>query len=121
VESVEIQRQDSPSFHRSLEISQKTRDSHIPTASDDDDGIRREGKEEESGYVGRGKVEIQRQDSHFPTAPTACGSKEEKPLLEKTGPSLTAKGGDISIEVRTGTFLTRLDRYGAFRLTIKER
>src|SRR6266498_3332988 len=32
VESVEIQRQDFPSSHRSLEISQKTRDSHFPTA-----------------------------------------------------------------------------------------
>jgi hypothetical protein len=31
----------------------------------------------ESGSVGHGKVEIQNQDSHFPTAPTACGSKEE--------------------------------------------
>ena len=32
VESVEIQRQDFPSSHRSLEISPTTRDSHIPTA-----------------------------------------------------------------------------------------
>src|SRR4029077_20445854 len=32
VESVEIQRQDFPSSHRSLEISQTTRDSHISTA-----------------------------------------------------------------------------------------
>ena len=31
VESVEIQRQDFPSSHGSLEISQRTRDSHIPT------------------------------------------------------------------------------------------
>src|ERR1017187_10630562 len=31
----------------------------------------------ESGIVGGGKVEIQNQDSHFSTAPTACGSKEE--------------------------------------------
>jgi len=42
--------------------------------------------------VGGGKVEIQNQDSHFPTAPTACGSKEDKHLLKKkTGPSSTAK------------------------------
>ena len=27
--------------------------------------------------VGGGKVEIQKQDSHFPTTPTACGSKEK--------------------------------------------
>jgi len=32
VESVEIQNQDFPSFHRSLEISPTTRDFHIPTA-----------------------------------------------------------------------------------------
>src|SRR4030081_1628319 len=32
MESVEIQRQDFPSSHRSLEISQTTRDSHISTA-----------------------------------------------------------------------------------------
>jgi hypothetical protein len=32
VESVEIQKQDSPSSHHSLEISQNQRDSHIPTA-----------------------------------------------------------------------------------------
>jgi hypothetical protein len=32
VESVEIHRQDFPSSHGSLEISQRTRDSHIPTA-----------------------------------------------------------------------------------------
>src|SRR5436190_14274621 len=32
VESVEIQNQDFPSFHRSLEISQRQRDFHIPTA-----------------------------------------------------------------------------------------
>jgi len=32
VESVEIQRQDFPSSHRALEISQRRRDSHIPTA-----------------------------------------------------------------------------------------
>jgi hypothetical protein len=32
VESVEIQKQDFPSSHRSLEISQRQRDSHIPTA-----------------------------------------------------------------------------------------
>jgi hypothetical protein len=31
--------------------------------------------------VGRGKVEIQEQDSHFSTAPRACDSKEEGILL----------------------------------------
>jgi len=54
----------------------------------------------ESGSVGGGKVEIQNQDSHFSTAPTACGSKEEKPFMEEPpGPSSASK---------VGTFLKRL-------------
>jgi hypothetical protein len=53
VEGVESQKQASPSSHRSLEISHTTRDSHIPTA------------------VARraGKVENQKQVSHFPIPP----------------------------------------------------
>jgi hypothetical protein len=31
-----------------------------------------------NSLVGGGKVEIQKQDSHFPTAPSACGSKVEQ-------------------------------------------
>src|ERR1017187_10344077 len=42
-------------------------------------------KTKESLTMGGGKVEIQRQDSHFPTAPTACGSKEENPSLKIGG------------------------------------
>jgi hypothetical protein len=34
--------------------------------------------------VGRGKVEIQNQDSHFSTAPTACGARKKKNHLHKT-------------------------------------
>jgi len=67
VESVEIQNQDFPSFHRSLEISPTTR------------------------------------DSHFPTAISLTVKKS------KTRPTASAKNRDISIEVRMGTFLTRLD------------
>jgi hypothetical protein len=52
VESVEKQKQLSHSFHRPLEISQKPRDFHIPTAQ----------------LRGHGKVENQKQVSHFPTA-----------------------------------------------------
>ena len=74
VESLEIQKQDSHPSHRSLEISQKARDSHIPTAPTI--GVYFRNQSSEIGTVGRGKVEIQRQDFHFPTAPTACGSKE---------------------------------------------
>jgi hypothetical protein len=53
VEGVESQKQASPSSHRSLEISHTTRDSHIPTAA-----ARR-----------AGKVENQKQVSHFPIPP----------------------------------------------------
>jgi hypothetical protein len=34
-------------------------------------------------YEGRGKVEIQKQDFHFPTAPTACGSKVKTPSAHR--------------------------------------
>jgi hypothetical protein len=74
VESLEIQGQDFRPSHRSLEISHKTRDSHIPTAPTVAVYFRNQSSE--IGTVGRGKVEIQKQDFHFPTAPTACGSKE---------------------------------------------
>jgi hypothetical protein len=50
VERAEKQRQLSRFFHRPLEISPKARDSHIPTA----------------WLRGRGKVENQKQVSHFP-------------------------------------------------------
>jgi hypothetical protein len=52
VESVEKQKQLSHSFHRPLEISQTTRDFHIPTAR----------------LRGPGKMENQKQVSHFPRA-----------------------------------------------------
>jgi hypothetical protein len=51
VEIVEKQKQLSHGFHRPLEISQKARDFHIPTAR----------------LRGHGKVENQKQVSHFPT------------------------------------------------------
>jgi hypothetical protein len=51
VEGEEKQRQLSHASHRPLEISQKARDSHIPTAE----------------LRGHGKVENQKQVSHFPT------------------------------------------------------
>jgi hypothetical protein len=52
VESVENQERVSHTFHRPLGISQKARDSHIPTA----------------WLRVHGKVENQKQVSHFPTA-----------------------------------------------------
>jgi hypothetical protein len=41
----------------------------------------REGAEAEE-LVCRGKVEIQKQDSHFPTAPMACGARKEHDCYE---------------------------------------
>jgi hypothetical protein len=52
VEGMEKQKQLSHASHRPLEISQKARDSHIPTA----------------WLRGHGKVENQKQVSHFSTA-----------------------------------------------------
>jgi hypothetical protein len=37
--------------------------------------------------VSRGKLEIQKQDSQFPTAPEACGSKEGTFLTRPRGRS----------------------------------
>jgi hypothetical protein len=90
VESVEIQKQDFPSSHRSLEISQERRDSHIPTAP----ATRRwKSGKPRAGFplshrllVGEGRKN-QKQ-------PSASGQEK----------------GDTSIEVRKGTFLTRLDK-----------
>jgi hypothetical protein len=65
VEGMEKQKQLSHASHRPLEISQKARDSHIPTA----------------WHRGPGKVENQKQVSHFPTAARndcPCSLNEKK-------------------------------------------
>src|SRR5579862_5190463 len=36
----------------------------------------------EEKTVGRGKVEIQKQDSHFPTAQNACGARKKRPFTQ---------------------------------------
>jgi hypothetical protein len=64
VESVESQKQASPSFHDPLgNLAQRRRDSHISTAP---------------AARPDGKVENQKQVSHFPTAPNVYGSQEQK-------------------------------------------
>jgi hypothetical protein len=61
----------------------------------------RNSSQKESGSVGHGKVEIQNQDSHFPTAPTACGSKEDKHVLKKkTGRASTARRAGFALRPR---------------------
>jgi hypothetical protein len=97
VESVENQRRVSHSFHRPLEISQKARDSHIPTAR----------------LRSHGKVENQRQVSHFPTAARDhdfCplsenqkpkkGSRPLRGLLIPYAFSLRSNGTDFMLIVR---------------------
>jgi hypothetical protein len=37
---------------------------------------------DEEKTVGRGKVEIQKQDSHFPTAQNACGARKKRPFTQ---------------------------------------
>jgi len=75
MEAGENQKQVFTGSHTPLEISQKARDSHFPTAPTTvcDSTSKIKGRRNRS--VGGGKVEIQNQDSHFPTAPAACGSK----------------------------------------------
>src|ERR1022692_2684245 len=64
VESVESQKQASPSFHEPLgNLAKRRRDSHIPTAP---------------ATKADGKVENQKQVSHFPTAPNVYRSEEPK-------------------------------------------
>src|SRR5690242_14350207 len=80
-----------PPFPRALEISQRRRDSHIPTAPTVYSWL---AKEAEYGrLVCRGKMEIQNQDFHFPTAPMACGARMEAESRELR--TLTTRPGDL--------------------------
>jgi transposase InsO family protein len=70
VEGMEKQKQLSHAYHRPLEISQEARDFHIPTAR----------------LRGHGKVENQKQVSHFPTAARdddSCSFTEKTQKLKK--------------------------------------
>jgi transposase len=67
--------------HTPLEISQKARDSHFPTAPTTASSHRSpERQKQQNSNVGGGKVEIQKQDSHFSTAPAACGARKKSLL-----------------------------------------
>src|SRR5260370_42651132 len=77
LESLENQRQVFHPSQRSLEISQSRRDFHIPTGP----AVSPPPPNETGGggrTVGYGKVEIQKQDSHFPTAPTPFGARKTR-------------------------------------------
>ena len=78
VESVESQKQASPSSHEPLgNLAQRRRDSHISTAP---------------AARADGKVENQKQVSHFPTATNVYGSQEEKPGRGRASPSARRRG-----------------------------
>jgi len=73
VETLEIQKQDSQRSHSVLEISRKQRDSHISTAPTAPHCVSTEQPRlKELGAVEKWKSK--KQDSHFPTAPMACGA-----------------------------------------------
>ena len=77
MEAGENQKQVFTGSHTPLEISQKARDSHFPTAPTTVSSPRTETKQKQNLNGGGGKVEIQKQDSHFSTAPTACGARKK--------------------------------------------
>src|ERR1700677_640998 len=73
VETLEIQKQDSQGSHSVLEISRKQRDSHISTAPTAPHCVStKQPRLKELGAVEKWKSK--KQDSHFPTAPMACGA-----------------------------------------------
>ena len=77
MEAGENQKQVLTGSHTPLEISQKARDSHFPTAPTTVSSPRTETKQKQNLNGGGGKVEIQKQDSHLSTAPTACGARKK--------------------------------------------
>jgi hypothetical protein len=84
VESLENQRQVFHPSPRPLGISQKPRDSHIPTASTADSySPCKRGTARRTGDPG--KLEIQERDSHFPTVakPPAAQGKKFKNQYER--------------------------------------
>ena len=100
MESEESQKQASHAFHGSLEISHKTRDSHISTAPMTRLYLSEQAKPgEEMG--GRGKVEIQNQDFHFPTAPISLRRKEEITSKNDKSKSHLHKTLDTAPDIRS--------------------
>jgi hypothetical protein len=104
VESLEKPKQLSQAFHRPLEISQKARDFHIPTAR----------------LRGPGKVENQKQVFHFPTAARDDDSgslSETKKTKERTSAATRPPHSPIPLSLRsTGTdfmLILRLENAGA--------
>jgi hypothetical protein len=90
MERVENQNQVFHLFHGLLEISQRRRDSHIPTGSTAST-YPNSTQEKTKELAADGKVEIQKQDSHFPTAANRLRRKvEELDLKTKKGAILPA-------------------------------
>ena len=82
-EARENPKQVFPGSHTPLEISPTARDSHFSTAPATGTHRRRKGRGIQT--VGGGKVEIQKQDSHFAPTPNACGSKARDLLSGGSG------------------------------------
>src|ERR1022692_2271603 len=85
MESVESQKEAFPSFHEPLGNSaKKRRGFHIFT---------------DPAARGDGKVENQKQVSHFPTAPNVYGSQGEKPGRGRASPSARRRGAPAPLIV----------------------
>jgi hypothetical protein len=77
MERVENQERVFHPFHGLLEISQRRRDFHIPTGSTAST-YPNTTKEKTKELAADGKVEIQKRDSHFPTAANRLRRKVEE-------------------------------------------
>ena len=78
VETVENQNQVSHCSHSSLEISPTPRDFHFPTAPAVSMTGAKKPRPKQNIDLGRAKVEIQKHDSHFHTAPAASARKQKR-------------------------------------------
>jgi len=88
VETLEIQKQDSQRSHSVLEISPKQRDSHISTAPTAPYCVSTEQPRlKELSAVEKWKSK--KQDSHFPTAPMACGARKKSKSVYDVPGTLT--------------------------------
>src|SRR3954454_13108358 len=84
MEAGENQKQVFTGSHTPLEISQKARDSHFPTASTTACSDGSTPNQKRNLNVGGVKVEIKNKDSHFSPAPAACGARKKTSLQSAT-------------------------------------
>jgi len=83
-----------PLFPRRLgNLAKAARFPHFHSAGDY--LIRVQGRAEAEELVCGGKVEIQKQDSHFPTAPMACGARKETDCYRSKKSEMLTNGSAI--------------------------